>query len=932
MKTKDFLKKVLPGHGYYAGFEKTKKRYHFFDDLEQLMGFLRTLGKKQQEALVAIGSFKEKKACRKGYVQDIKSIRVDIDCGVGKPYLNLDFGERAVADFTEQFGISAPLLLGSGNGLHAYYIFETAIAPEPWAKLAEALGYAASSLGLEIDLAPLCNPVQLIRPPGIINTKGGRIAKVISDADTVDVRELARALAPYARKKPKPIFAPENKDYGKYQPAEGKTIAKHCKQIQWAIKNQDEVSEAFWFSMLGVAAYTKDPESTAIDWSKEHKGFDKRATLDKLRRWRETAKGPAKCATLEKYRPGGCKGCEFSKKVGSPAQIGLQQEAVKTPEGILPLPDPYKRVNGGIVFVSNDTDIEVCDFDLYPVSYGYDDNLGYEIVHYKWQRPKVGWCDLLLRQALLAEGSVEFPKAIGDQGIVFSNKIQTRRFQLMLKNYRDQLQARVNMTNRYSGLGWSEKGDMFILGRDILSAADTEVSVQSMYSYDDYNVAGDLDAWKEGTALIRDENLHAHAFAIGVALSAPLYYFTGLKGIVISLYGPTGTGKTLAQYWAQSLYGNPDKLHFTAKFTQNSLFSQLGTRKHLPMTIDEVTLMDNSQLKEFCYWVSQGRDKTRLDINAKERMTKTWALPVIVSTNTSLQEKLYSNSYDSAALQARMIELNVPQTKMFSADPNVGRKIYNMVMSNYGHPGRAFLRYLLSIGPSKIKKWVDDGFETLESKYSLKFSGEERYWKTAMVLADLSLRKAQELGFILFDPEQTIKWAGLRLGTVRKEVGRNAFDCFDVLSEYLMSMADAQITVMHTGNEVTLDYSRMPRLTIRVRFDIYRESHNDKWKTGTLTISKSHLRDWIMSHRQDFKSFMDNMIEAKALCEGGEGKKRYLGKDTPFRLGQTLSLVFDLNHEKFAPLLENAEHSVFGATESINALPVLKSGDYNHVN
>ena len=38
---------------------------------------------------------------------------------------------------------------------------------------------------------------------------------------------------------------------------------------------------------------------------------------------------------------------------------------------------------------------------------------------------------------------------------------------------------------------------------------------------------------------------------------------------------PTGGGKTLAQYWGQSIYGNPDKLHFAAKYTQNSLFSRL---------------------------------------------------------------------------------------------------------------------------------------------------------------------------------------------------------------------------------------------------------------------------------------------------------------------------------------------------------------------
>ena len=89
-------------------------------------------------------------------------------------------------------------------------------------------------------------------------------------------------------------------------------------------------------------------------------------------------------------------------------------------------------------------------------------------------------------------------------------------------------------------------------------------------------------------------------FALGVGFSAPLYNFTGLKGLTISLYGPTGGGKTLAQYWVQSLYGDPEKLHFAAKFTQNTLFGRLGLYSNLPMTIDEVTLMQDKEVGDFC--------------------------------------------------------------------------------------------------------------------------------------------------------------------------------------------------------------------------------------------------------------------------------------------------------------------------------------------
>ena len=100
-------------------------------------------------------------------------------------------------------------------------------------------------------------------------------------------------------------------------------------------------------------------------------------------------------------------------------------------------------------------------------------------------------------------------------------------------------------------------------------------------------------------------------FAVNMGFAAPLFNFTGLKGLTISLYGPTGGGKSLAQYFVQSIYGNPDKLHFAAKFTQNALFSRLGLYNNLPMTIDEATMMADKEVGDFLYYVSQGKDKAR---------------------------------------------------------------------------------------------------------------------------------------------------------------------------------------------------------------------------------------------------------------------------------------------------------------------------------
>ena len=94
--------------------------------------------------------------------------------------------------------------------------------------------------------------------------------------------------------------------------------------------------------------------------------------------------------------------------------------------------------------------------------------------------------------------------------------------------------------------------------------------------------------------------------------------------------------------------------------------------------------MQDKEVGDFCYWVSQGKDKARLNRNAEERDAKTWATPVIVSTNKSLQSKLIASGLETDAQMARLLEIPIPPHRLFTKDSSTGRKIYNLINSNYG--------------------------------------------------------------------------------------------------------------------------------------------------------------------------------------------------------------------------------------------------------
>jgi hypothetical protein len=597
-------------------------------------------------------------------------------------------------------------------------------------------------------------------------------------------------------------------------------------------------------------------------------------------------------------------------------EVAIAQEAPDQVANNIPMPKPFKRTAQGIKMTVDETDIDVCKFDIYPVGYGMDESLGYETVRYHWNRPHMGWQLLTLRQAYLADGSREFSTAIADQGIVLYNKNQTEYFQLMLRSYMEELRQIRAMTNLYSTMGWKENNTAFVLG-DTLLKRDADGLVQEervnlssgvqRQGSEMYGTKGDLQSWATLTSILEKADLKTHMFALGVAFSAPLYNFTGLKGLTISLYGATGGGKTLAQYWGQSIYGNPDKLHFAAKYTQNSLFTRLGTYANLPLTIDEVTMMDDKQVGDFCYWVSQGRDKARLNRNAEERDAKTWATPVIVSTNKSLQSKLIASGLDTDAQMARLLEITVPQSAIFTRDSTAGKKIYDAIHANYGHAGRVFIKNLLEMGEEGIQAAIAEASDNFQRQYKAKFSGEERYWEQAIILADLGMKLANQWGLIQFDYRNATEWVLAQIGAIRRTVQENQTDSFDLIAEYMADCADAQVTIMHTvGQKPQPDYSRMPRGDVRVRLDVFRKSAADPFDKGTMMIDRTHFRKWLSVRGADYKTFKQELTEESAIATP-KSEKASLGKDTPIKLAQSYVIGFNLTHPRFQSLLENAD-------------------------
>jgi hypothetical protein len=256
---------------------------------------------------------------------------------------------------------------------------------------------------------------------------------------------------------------------------------------------------------------------------------------------------------------------------------------------------------------------------------------------------------------------------------------------------------------------------------------------------------------------------------------------------------------------------------------------------------------------------------------------------------------------------ARLLELTVPQTDVFTRNSDVGKKIYQAIHKNYGHAGKLFIKKLVEMGEQGIQSAIAEASDNFNKKYRCRFGGQERYWEQSIILADLSMSLAKEWGLLGFDYEQSTEWVLAQIGAIRRSVQENQVDAFDLVAEYMADSADTSVTVMHTvGQKAQPDFSRIPRGDIRIRLDVFRKSAAEPFDKGTMMIDRTHFRKWLSMRGADYKTFKQELVDENVMATP-KSEKASLGKDTPVKLAQTYVIGVNLTHPRFQSLLDNAD-------------------------
>jgi|HubBroStandDraft_4_1064222.scaffolds.fasta_scaffold00027_45 hypothetical protein len=369
----DFLRLILPPVGPYAYLVKpagrTKPQNEFAPTIEALWQQMAAWDARGAETWHACASFKRAENDPRGTKQAdkrlgrthhnvalLKTLRLDLDAGNGKPYQDAAAaGAQAVA-FASAAQLPMPMLVASGGGAHVYWPLHEAIMPSQWKVLANKLKLLCRQHNLQADPAVTADVTRVLRTPGTHSQKrGGKLVRcfqLVKPYDlndfvglNVDIAQLAQVpvkvdvrVPEYLRIAGLPRLADRAAEGMRGKDVFAEEIAGQCGQLAAFRDSRGEVPEPLWYAALGVLAWCADGDEAGHAWSKDYDGYTPEETQTKLDRARELS-GATLCERFHGLAPAACEACPLWGKVNSP--IGAMRGVVKVDR-----PESGETLNG----------------------------------------------------------------------------------------------------------------------------------------------------------------------------------------------------------------------------------------------------------------------------------------------------------------------------------------------------------------------------------------------------------------------------------------------------------------------------------------------------------------------------------------------------------------------------------------------------------
>ena len=894
----DLLNTILPTEGRYCVFGYGRYAdQRFVETKEEVDAIVAEFVEKKVDAYFGCAKFGPADNRTHENALYFRSLWVDIDCGLAKGtpdengkvagYYTQELGLQALQQFCKTVGLPKPILVNSGNGIHAYWLLEETLDRRTWVPLSKRLLELSQKHGLIVD-SSVFEPSRVLRVPGTFNFKNKENplpVTVINENTTRVTYEWIKnklgALAP--KEDVMPDFLPR-----KLSPLmealmgnkvkRFKTIMMRsvngdgCAQLLHCFKNQNSIDEPLWRSALSITAFCVDKDDAAHKMSNKHEGYDP-AEVDRKVAYIVKTGGPHTCEQFKKLNLTGCSGCVHEGKIKSPIVLGVEIEQAEEEDNevtveeqkitIPEYPFPYFRGKKGGIYKRNEEEGEpdlVYEHDFYVVKRLSDSVLG-EIALFRLHLPLDGTREFSIPTSVISSKD-DLRKTLASKGIVAYVKeyeLISRYVVTVIKNMQFEKKAEI-MRNQF---GWIENDSKFILGdkevtKDGVFYSPPSNATKSLSPY--FHKKGTLEKWKECFNMYAKPGLEANAFAALVGFASPIFKFTGLHGAIVNvIYKHGGSGKTTTLNMAASIWGRPESLVSTHKDTYNAKMIKLGILNNLPNIVDEITNMTGEQFSNYAYSISGGKDKDRASSqsNTLRVNDSSWNNLTLCSANASFYEKLSVVKAAANAEQLRLLEYEItPNTIIDVAE---GKHMFDhQLQENYGHAGEIFIQYCVN-NLESVKKLIIKVQERMDREVN--FTAAERFWSGQCACIIASGLIAKELKLCEFDMKSIYEWAKLELSRIKVDVKPVEDMPTASLGEFINAYVNNMLVVngeVDARSGLTALPIREPKGELLIRFEP---------DTQELYIAARQFKEFCIKSQNNYKNTLKEMTVAGVYKE-----------------------------------------------------------------
>lgn len=898
---------------------------------------LRRMDSEKLNTYFALASFKQhfhpnpkdptKKQLRvRTNVDSLKALWLDIDFKGknGNPPIYPDAKTAAIAlkAFSQTTGIPAPsLLVGTGNGLHAYWPFDSPVVLDRWQPLAEALKTAAMEHKLDIDPPRTADACSVLRPIDTSNWKDPANPKpvqvIYSNGKVFTVDDMDAFLLPWVGKV-RSTYVSAAIDVSQYNeltggltsphndaPSRFETIIKHCGVSKLMAETHGKTArEPLWTATLQLLKFCEDGPLWAHSVSDGHPGYTASETDKKWQYRLANTAGPSLCSTFEAEEPSICSKCPHRGFVKTPIQLGHEDTTPSIdglPNGWRIAPD-RKGIERLMIDAANNTKEWIKLLRHVPnnlratrsiVTQRYDLSFDVELEGSK------SWSINLPGSAL--GNSRKLNETLADYGFVLKEK-EAKAFNELMATWLGKLQAARRVADVTEQLGWlvdklpeGEQLVGFSCGQSTFyTDGRVRNDVKAAREFGPiakfYEPKGGLDAWKKVANFLSTQNKAAFTAIVAAAFATPLLRFTGLSGGILSIVSTaSGVGKSSALKCSQAVWGSPKDAVNAVDDTPKSVARKLGFLNNLPAYWDE--LRGKKAVEDFltlAFQITQGKEKTRLDSSAQLREISTWETMLVVASNDSIFEAMARFGGGSDAGIARTYEIVI---EPFAWDQNKAElsMMFDALSGNYGHAGRIYAQYLAT-HPKEVEERVQKRFKALA--LSGKMEAHERFWFAIVAVLTVGAEMAGELDLVKLDIRHLTKFL---LANIYRLRGRSV-DAMslsqptEILAAFMGAYQDKALIVNRFPAPKANTKTYLPDLTGGIpRSDkiVYHVSRDE----NLLRVARNDIERWLQFRELSVynltKKFRDEL--------GAKEIKTKLGIGTKWELPPQRVFEFDLS-------------------------------------